>query len=101
MIDRSRLLDRVRDDLNERQLKALLRVLREGPDGLEGGLSARNYRTITQATTATTTRDLADMVAKGALRRTGERRHTRYHLPFSIRPAASVTIDDSGRLVRG
>ena len=31
------------------------------------GLSAGNYARITIATTATTTRDLADMVAKGAL----------------------------------
>jgi Fic family protein len=34
----------------------------------------------TKATTATTTRDLAALVELGALRRTGERKHTRYHL---------------------
>jgi len=33
-----------------------------------------------KATTATTTRDLAALVELGALRRTGERKHTRYHL---------------------
>jgi Fic family protein len=41
-------------------------------------LSAGNYATITGASPATTTRDLADLVEKGALRRTGERRHARY-----------------------
>jgi Fic family protein len=43
-------------------------------------LSAGNYRTITGAALATATRDLADLVEKGALIRTGERRYARYHL---------------------
>jgi Fic family protein len=55
-------------------------MIREGPEGFEGGLSAGKYGTITGATTATTTRDLADLVEKGALTRTGERRHARYAL---------------------
>src|SRR4029077_13141376 len=80
LIDKTRLLDRLRGQLNERQEKALLRMLREGPDGFKGGLSAGNYATITGASPATTTRDLADLVDKGALRRTGERRHARYFL---------------------
>lgn len=40
LIDKAKLLDRLRGDLNERQEKVLLRVLAEGPDGFEGGLSA-------------------------------------------------------------
>jgi len=55
-------------------------MFREGPDGFAGGLSAENYRTITDASFATTTRDLADLVEKGALIRTGERRYARYRL---------------------
>ena len=35
---------------------------------------------MTGASVSTVTRDLADLVAKGALGRTGERRHTRYWL---------------------
>jgi Fic family protein len=80
LIDKTRLLDRLRGQINERQEKALLRLFREGPDGFEGGLSAGNYRTITGASLATATRDLADLVEKGALIRTGERRYARYHL---------------------
>ncbi|MEO8530430.1 MAG: hypothetical protein ABI459_04360, partial [Deltaproteobacteria bacterium] len=57
-----------------------------GPDGFEGGLSAGNYRTITSAALATATRDLADLVEKGALIRTGERRYARYHLASTIQP---------------
>src|SRR3546814_4157294 len=52
----------------------------EGPDGFKGGLSARNYRTISEATSATATRDLAGLVDLGALRRAGERKSTRYYL---------------------
>lgn len=99
LIDKTRLLDRVRDELNERQEKVLLRMLREGPTGFQGGLSAGNYVRIARTSPATARRDLGDLVAKGALRRTGERRHTRYHLPIRLRPVESVSIDASGRLV--
>ena len=47
VVDKTRLVDRLRDGLNDRQQKALLRMLREGPEGFEGGLSAGNYMTIT------------------------------------------------------
>ena len=80
LIERTRMFDRLRGRLNPRQEKALLRLFREEPEGFEGGLSAENYRRITRASSSTATRDLADLVAKGALRRTGERRHTRYWL---------------------
>ena len=43
--------------------------------GFKGGVSAGKYSTITQASPATTTRDLADLTEKGALIREGERRH--------------------------
>jgi Fic family protein len=96
LIDKTKLLDRLRGRLNERQEEALLRMLHEGPDGFKGGLSAGNYATITGASPATTTRDLADMVEKGALLRTGERRHARYTLAISLRPVAAVVLDGSG-----
>ncbi|HKD62024.1 MAG TPA: Fic family protein [Terracidiphilus sp.] len=80
IIAKTRLLDRLRGQINARQQKALLRMLREGPTGFKGGLSAGNYSTITGASTATTTRDLADLVEKNALTRTGERKHARYAL---------------------
>jgi len=59
-------------------------VFREGPDGFEGGLSAENYISITQASRTTATRDLTDLVSKGALTRTGERKGTRYHLNMCV-----------------
>jgi Fic family protein len=80
IIAKAKMLDRLRGQINERQLKALLRMFREGPEGFKGGLSAGNYSTITGASPATTTRDLADLTEKGALVRTGERKHARYTL---------------------
>jgi Fic family protein len=80
LIAKTKLLDRLRGQINERQQKALLRMFREGPEGFKGGLSAGNYSTITGASPATTTRDLADLTDKGALVRKGERRQARYAL---------------------
>ena len=96
IIDKTRLLDSLRDQLTERQQKALLRMLREGPQGFTGGLSAGNYVRITGASPATATRDLADLVAKRALLREGERRHVRYSIAIPLRPVAPVTIDEQG-----
>jgi Fic family protein len=85
LIEKTRLLDRLRDRINARQKKALIRMMAEGPDGFVGGLSAHNYRTITDAASATATRDLAELVELGALNRVGERRYARYHLTIANR----------------
>ena len=80
IIAKAKMLDRLRGQINERQQKAILRMFGEGPEGFKGGLSAGNYSTITGASPATTTRDLSDLTEKGALLRTGERKHARYTL---------------------
>jgi Fic family protein len=85
LIHKARLLERLRGQLNDRQEKVLVRMLREGPDGFAGGLSAGNYIRIARTSPATARRDLADMVDRGALSRTGERRYTRYHLALPTR----------------
>ena len=72
--------ERLSGKLNERQDKVIARMFREGIDGFKGGLSAENYITIAKTSRATATRDLQHLVELGALRRTGELRHTRYFL---------------------
>ena len=57
-------------------------MFREGIDGFKGGLSAEKYLAISGTSRATATRDLHDLVGKEALGKTGELRHTRYHLLF-------------------
>lgn len=71
LINKAKLYDRVRGQLNARQEKALARMFREGPEGFQGGLSADKYLRITGTTRPTATRDLQDLVMKGALTRTG------------------------------
>lgn len=82
-VAKAKFYERLRGRLNERQEKVVARMFREGIDGFKGGLSADNYISITQTSRATATRDLQDLVEKGALAKTGELRHTRYFLNLS------------------
>ena len=99
LIDKTKLLDRLRGQLNRRQQKAILRMFQAGPEGFQGGMSAGKYSTITGASPATTTRDLADLTEKGALLRQGERRHARYTLGVPLRRAPHITINAGGQLI--
>ena len=81
IVFKTRLYERVKDQLNDRQHKILARLFQAGPAGFAGGLSAANYRRIIgPIPPATITRDLQDMVEKNILTRTGERKATRYEL---------------------
>lgn len=90
ILGKAELLDRLHGQINERQEKALLRLFAEGLDGFQGGLSSSNYQRITGASTATTTRDLTDLVSKGALVKTGKQRNTRYWLPPEMTGSTNV-----------
>ena len=80
LIEKTKLYDRLRGQLNPRQEKMLARMFREGLEGFKGGLSAENYLKITNTSRATATRDLQSLVEMGAFRKTGELKHTRYWL---------------------
>ncbi|HAT1976585.1 TPA: Fic family protein [Legionella pneumophila] len=80
IIKKSVILREAEGKINPRQEKVLLRLFHAGPEGFGGGLSAKNYMSITGATIATTTRDLNDLVKKNILKRTGELKATRYFL---------------------
>jgi len=84
LIEKSKLLTALAGQLNPRQEKVLLRMFAEGLSGFQGGLSADNYIVIAKTSRATATRDLADLVNKKALVKTGELRHTRYWLNLLI-----------------
>ena len=98
LIDKTKLLDRLRDTRNARQRKVILRMLQEGPEGFKGGLDARKYGTIAGSSPATTTRDLAALVEQGALVRSGELKHTRYVLNLPLRPVPRVEITTDGNV---
>lgn len=86
VIAKSKLFVKLAGHLNERQEKVLLRLFQEGPNGFQGGLSAEKYIKISGASRATATRDLAELVALGALVKTGELKQTRYWLNFEKEP---------------
>ena len=92
LIGKAKLYDRLRGQLNARQEKVLSRLFRAGPEGFIGGLSAEKYIAIARTSRATTTRDLQDLVAKGALVRTGERKHTRYAVALSTDQAPYLPL---------
>lgn len=80
LIAKAKFYDRLGGSLNDRQHKVIARMFRQGRDGFEGGLSANNYMRIAKTSASTATRDLQDLVRKGAFTRTGELRHARYQL---------------------
>ena len=86
LIAKTKFYDRLRGQFNQRQDRVIARMMREGPGGFKGGLSAENYIRLTGTSRATATRDLHDLVEKKALLRTGSLKGTRYHLPFCITP---------------
>ena len=92
-IGKAKFYDQFRDLLNDRQAKVIERMFREGPDGFKGGLSAENYIAMTGTSRATTTRDLQNLVEMGALRRTGERRHTRYWLGLQTADTEETRVE--------
>jgi Fic family protein len=70
-------------ELNERQRKALNRLLDSGAGGFEGGMNTRKYANLNKASRATAWRELADLVAKGCLVQTGDGRSTAYEIRWS------------------
>ena len=65
---------------NARQRKVLNTLLDAGPDGFVGGMTNKKYAHLTHASPATAQRDLAELVALGALHSEGAGRSVRYLL---------------------
>ncbi len=70
--------------LNDRQIKVVKKLLEAGEGGFQGGLTAQKYHGMVKGSRATLTRDLADLVDKGILLLTGERKAARYHLNWEL-----------------
>lgn len=63
---KTQFFDRYKEQLNERQLMVIRRMLEEGPKGFEGGMNARKYIGITKTSKATATRDMQHLLDIGA-----------------------------------
>jgi Fic family protein len=84
VIEKAKFYHRYSDQLNKRQARVVERIFKEGFKGFDGGLSAKNYQSITGAPSATVTRDLTRLVEIGAFIKTGELKGTRYYLNIKI-----------------
>jgi Fic family protein len=72
--------NRHQNQLNERQLTVIRRMLQEGTRGFKGGMNTQKYIGITKTSKATATRDLQDLTEKGIFSPVGGGRSTRYDL---------------------
>lgn len=79
-LKKMKLFDAFSKELNERELKALNRMLDEGLDGFEGGMNAKKYISLTGTSKATTTRDLQHLRDLGILVAEGGGRSVRYQV---------------------
>ena len=61
----------------------ILALFKEGLNGFKGGLSAENYISITKTSRPTATRDLNDLVKKGALIKKGKLKGSRYYMALA------------------
>ena len=83
LVRRNRFFVQHRDVMNARQTKALEALFAQGSERVALGLSAKSYRKITGAASATTTRDLAALEGAGVLRRSDAGgRSTQYEVLF-------------------
>lgn len=80
VIQKGKFYERFSNQFNERQAKVVERIFEEGFKGVDGGLSSKNYQSISSAPSATSTRDLTRLVEIGAFIKTGELKGTRYYL---------------------
>ena len=67
-------------DFNQRQRKTLQKLLDAGDGGFLGGLTADKHSKISGASKATATRDLGDLLQKGALIARGTGKATKYYV---------------------
>jgi Fic family protein len=80
VIEKALYFDRIKKQLNERQLKAIEKMTEKGRDSFEGGMTAKKYIAITQTSKATATRDLQLLFEIGAFTREGEGRSVKYKI---------------------
>jgi Fic family protein len=82
-LNKTKFFDRFKDQLNERQLKVIKRMLDAEPKGFEGGMTAKKYISITKASKATATRDIQGLVDLKILIPQSGGRSTHYNLNLS------------------
>ena len=71
--------------MNERQKKAVNRLLDTGKGGFQGGLTTRKYVSMAKVSRATAFREISDLLEKGILRQNPAKgRSVSYDLDWSF-----------------
>ena len=79
-VKKTQFFDQHKKIMNDRQSKAINKMLDAGKDGFEGGMTAKKYISIAKTTKATATRDLQELVENGILLQNLAGRSTSYML---------------------
>lgn len=79
-LSKTKFIDQHKSHMNERQIKAVLKMFDVGVSGFEGGMTTRKYVSMTKSSRATATRDLQDLTDKKILLQKGEGRSVSYEL---------------------
>lgn len=80
ILKKAKFFDQFPNSFNERQLKVIKRILDEGAQGFEGGMSAKKYIALTGTSKATATRDLQELHDMGIFKQIGSGRSVHYEL---------------------
>jgi len=81
-LQKTKLFDLFHNELNEREVKVLNRMLDEGLGGFEGGINAKKYMSLTGASKASATRDLQHLRDLGIFVAEGGGRSVRYQIKW-------------------
>lgn len=79
-LKKTKFFDKYKASLNERQLKAIGKMLDILPEVFEGGMTAKKYMSITRTSKATATRDLQELSDLGVVQVAGAGRSVHYNL---------------------
>ena len=94
VLDKTRFYDAHGDELNERQARVVARIFAQGPKGFDGDLTTKKYEKIAKCPNRTASRDLADLMEKGALvQLPGGGRSTRYALA-TVATMTALGVED-------
>lgn len=77
---KTRFFAKHKEHLNQRQVKAIQKMMEYGEDGFEGGMTAKKYSSINKTSKATATRDLQELVSRNAFSARGAGRSIHYQL---------------------
>ncbi len=83
ILKKTKFFDRHKDKLNARQSLVLQKMLEAGVEGIDQRMTAKKYIKIAKTTKPTATRDLQDLVEKGAFMPQGEGRSRGYLIVLS------------------